>query len=75
MKPITNQAMLITYADSLGGDLRTLDAVLEEHLPAPSAGHQEFAVGGHARQRQQPPAAAGMQGADHSTLRTETQAI
>ncbi|UCN13684.1 sucrose phosphorylase [Cellulomonas iranensis] len=55
MKPITNQAMLITYADSLGGDLRTLDAVLEEHLPGafggvhvlpffPSSGDRGFAV-------------------------------
>ena len=30
MKPVTNQPMLITYADSLGGDLRALESVLDE---------------------------------------------
>ena len=47
-------------------------AVLEQHLPAPSARHQHLAVGVHTRQRDQPSAAAGMQGADHCALGTET---
>ncbi len=55
MKPITNQAMLITYADSLGGDLTRLEAVLDEHFAGafggihvlpffPSSGDRGFAV-------------------------------
>ncbi len=30
---VKNQVQLITYPDSLGGDLKTLHAVLEEHFP------------------------------------------
>lgn len=55
MKTITNQAMLITYADSLGGDLPALEAVLDEHFAGvfggihilpffPSSGDRGFAV-------------------------------
>ncbi|OBG52355.1 hypothetical protein A5670_20615 [Mycolicibacterium fortuitum] len=46
--------------------------VFQQHLPAPPAGHQHVAVGPHTRQREEPPAASGMQGTDHSALGTET---
>lgn len=60
MKPITNQAMLITYADSLGGNLRELERILSELLPGvvgsvhllpfyPSSGDHGFAVIGYDR--------------------------
>lgn len=55
MKPITNQAMLITYADSLGGDLKILKQVLDTEFEGafggvhilpffPSSGDRGFAV-------------------------------
>ena len=55
MKPLSNQIMLITYADSLGRDLRELREVLDRHigdaiggvhlLPFfPSSGDRGFAV-------------------------------
>lgn len=55
MKPVVNQAMLITYADSLGGNLRELDGVLKTHFDGsfgglhilpffPSSGDRGFAV-------------------------------
>ncbi len=55
MKRIENKAMLITYADTLGGGLRQLDRVLEEYFPGafggvhvlpffPSSGDRGFAV-------------------------------
>ncbi len=40
-------------------------AVLQQHLPAPAARHQQLAVGGHTRQGDQPAATAGIEGADH----------
>ena len=47
-------------------------AVLQQHLAAPPARHQQLAVGVHTRQGDQPAAAAGIQGADHRALGTET---
>lgn len=55
MKKIENKAMLITYADTLGGNLRELDRVLERYFPGafggvhvlpffPSSGDRGFAV-------------------------------
>ncbi|MDN4480557.1 sucrose phosphorylase [Demequina muriae] len=55
MKPVTNTPMLITYADSLGGNLTTLDKVLSSHFEGafggvhvlpffPSSGDRGFAV-------------------------------
>ncbi|MGQ7297887.1 sucrose phosphorylase [Quadrisphaera sp. KR29] len=55
MKPVTNEAMLITYADSLGGDLRQLQQLLDGELAGafggvhvlpfyPSSGDRGFAV-------------------------------
>lgn len=55
MKPVSNQAMLITYADSLGGDLRMLSRSLRTHFAGafggvhilpffPSSGDRGFAV-------------------------------
>lgn len=55
MKPISNRPMLITYADSLGGDLRTLERVMDEEFSGafsglhilpfyPSSGDRGFAV-------------------------------
>ena len=55
MKPIKNEVMLITYADSMGHDLKQLELVLEKHfdravkgvhiLPFfPSSGDRGFAV-------------------------------
>lgn len=55
MKKIENKAMLITYADTLGGDLKQLDRVLDQYLPDafggvhvlpffPSSGDRGFAV-------------------------------
>lgn len=55
MKPVTNEAMLITYADSLGGDLRQLEQLLDGELAGafggvhvlpfyPSSGDRGFAV-------------------------------
>ena len=55
MKPIANRPMLITYADSLGGNLRALQGVLEQELAGafgglhilpfyPSSGDRGFAV-------------------------------
>ena len=55
MKPIENKCMLITYANSMGGDLKTLEQVLDRHfsrelggvhiLPFfPSSGDRGFAV-------------------------------
>ena len=52
--PVRNQVQLITYPDSLGGDLKTLDAILREHFaglfagihilpPFPSSGDRGFA--------------------------------
>ncbi|SHE24979.1 sucrose phosphorylase [Actinomyces glycerinitolerans] len=38
MKPVVNQAMLITYADSLGGNLMRLRAALDTHLPGAFGG-------------------------------------
>ena len=32
MKPIKNEVMLITYADSMGHDLKQLELVLEKHF-------------------------------------------
>ena len=53
-------------------DQHVRPAVLEQHLAAPAARHQQVARAVHARQRDQPSAAAGMQGADHCALGTET---
>ncbi|OBI56340.1 hypothetical protein A5667_21825 [Mycolicibacterium fortuitum] len=47
-------------------------AMFQQHLPAPSAWHQYVAVRAHTRQCEEPPAAPGMQGTDHSALGTET---
>ncbi len=55
MKPIENKCMLITYADSMGGDLKKLEQVVDKHfsrelggihiLPFyPSSGDRGFAV-------------------------------
>lgn len=55
MKKIENKIMLITYADTMGGSLKRLDAVLEEHFKGvfggihvlpffPSSGDRGFAV-------------------------------
>jgi sucrose phosphorylase len=55
MKPVVNQAMLITYADSLGGDLRALARALRSHFAGafggvhilpffPASGDRGFAV-------------------------------
>lgn len=55
MKKIKNQVMLITYPDSLGGNLKELDALLEKHFQGvvggihilpfyPSSGDRGFAV-------------------------------
>lgn len=55
MKKITNEIMLITYADSLGGNLKQLDQVLSTHFEGvigglhilpfyPSSGDRGFAV-------------------------------
>lgn len=55
MKRIENKAMLITYADTLGGGLRQLDRVLDQYFPGafggihvlpffPSSGDRGFAV-------------------------------
>lgn len=55
MKKIENKAMLITYADTLGGDLKQLDRVLDQYFPDafggvhvlpffPSSGDRGFAV-------------------------------
>ena len=55
MKPVSNTPMLITYADSLGGDLPTLERVLDHHFEGafggvhilpffPSSGDRGFAV-------------------------------
>ena len=55
MKKIANEIMLITYADSLGGDLQKLKRVLSEHFDGvvgglhilpfyPSSGDRGFAV-------------------------------
>ena len=55
MKKIENKVMLITYADSMGGDLKKLDAVLDKYFPGmyggvhvlpffPSSGDRGFAV-------------------------------
>ncbi|MBC3760839.1 sucrose phosphorylase [Quadrisphaera oryzae] len=55
MKPVTNEAMLITYADSLGGDLAQLQQLLDHELSGafggvhvlpfyPSSGDRGFAV-------------------------------
>lgn len=55
MKPVVNQAMLITYADSLGGDLAELRRILHSHFEGafggihvlpffPSSGDRGFAV-------------------------------
>jgi len=55
MKKIDNKCMLITYADSMGGDLKKLDAILDKHFPGvyggvhvlpffPSSGDRGFAV-------------------------------
>lgn len=55
MKKIENKAMLITYANTMGKDLRALDSVLEQHFPGvfggvhvlpffPSSGDRGFAV-------------------------------
>lgn len=55
MKKIENKAMLITYADTLGGDLRQLDLTMEKYFPGvfggihilpffPSSGDRGFAV-------------------------------
>lgn len=55
MKQIENKAMLITYADTLGGTLRQLDRVMAEHFSGafggihvlpffPSSGDRGFAV-------------------------------
>lgn len=55
MRRVTNQAMLITYADSLGGDLKSLSEVLDTHFEGvfggvhilpffPSSGDRGFAV-------------------------------
>lgn len=55
MKPLTNQAMLITYPDSLGGDLRGLAHTMRTHFAGafggihvlpffPSSGDRGFAV-------------------------------
>lgn len=54
MKQVRNQVMLITYPDSLGGDLHALDTVLERYAPGavgsihilpffPSSGDRGFA--------------------------------
>ncbi len=55
MKPISNQAMLITYADSMGKNLKELHTVLHQHFQGvfggvhilpffPSSGDRGFAV-------------------------------
>ncbi|MDY0828506.1 sucrose phosphorylase [Microbacterium sp. BG28] len=55
MKPVVNQAMLITYADSMGGDLPALQLILDAHFAGafggihilpffPSSGDRGFAV-------------------------------
>lgn len=55
MRKIENKAMLITYADTMGGDLRQLERMLHEHCPGafggvhvlpffPSSGDRGFAV-------------------------------
>ena len=55
MKNIENKAMLITYADSMGTDLKALDRVLDKHFAGvfggvhvlpffPSSGDRGFAV-------------------------------
>jgi len=55
MKPIENKCMLITYADSMGGNLKELEKILERYFPEeirglhilpfyPSSGDRGFAV-------------------------------
>lgn len=55
MKKIENKVMLITYADSMGGDIKQLDAILDKYFPGmfggvhvlpffPSSGDRGFAV-------------------------------
>ena len=38
MKKIENKAMLITYADTLGGDLKQLDRVMDTYFEGASGG-------------------------------------
>ncbi|OBG85608.1 hypothetical protein A5699_23740 [Mycobacterium sp. E802] len=47
-------------------------AVFQQHLTAPSAGHEQGAIRAHTRQRDEPSTPLRMQGADHSALGTET---
>jgi hypothetical protein len=49
--------------------------MLQKHLPATAARHEQGARPVDTRERDQPAAAPGMQGTDHSALGTETQAI
>ena len=55
MKKIENKAMLISYADTLGGDLKQLNHVMKQYFPGafgglhvlpffPSSGDRGFAV-------------------------------
>ena len=46
---LTNKAMLITYADSLGNDLKELNTLLDSHFEGVIGGIHLLPVKGHSK--------------------------